>query len=401
MAYNDLLRKRSRGYVEAKATIQHKITASYGGIIYDVITVRGGLNVVSKKLGDDVAASGLVTRRTPRYISKALGYPIVINADRFSAPDGTSYTNSEQALGRGIQIADGVPYREWQEGTSATTAFIYMRDGTYRVATKAADQAAGKLAKHWVNEGALWSVCAWYFAVIDGVAQTLVDDEKSARTVIGMKKNGDWVIILVEGESGVYGIQYSQIPALCIAEGMHVAYILDGGGSTQAWWGNCYAVPSSDSDDPFASLGDGGRKTGGFICIDVPEIAEYDSGDIDLGTPAGLTANVAGLPAVWLRQRGPMVSIRVDAVASPTIGTNVDFPLSVNPVPERFYGRGAGDMRGLVLAQAGTTGGAAWGSPVTVAGDGALTLRTGTALIPAPASIGRLNNGWTYRQRWT
>lgn len=401
MAYNDLIRKRSRGLMEAKATIEHKITASYGGITYDVITVRGGLDVVKKKLGTGVTAAGQVTRRTPRYIARALKYPIVINADRFSAPNGSSYTTSEQALGRGLQIADGIPYREWQEGTSATTAYVHMRDGTYRVATKADDQAAGKLAKDWVNEGAVWSVCAWMFAVIDGVAQTLVDDEKSARTILGRKKNGDWVFILVEGVSGVYGINYSDVPALCLAEGMYVAYLLDGGGSTQCWWGDCYAVPSSDTGDPFASLGDNGRKTGGFICIDVPEVPQYDSGQIDLTLAAGLTANAPGYPGIWVRQHGPLISVGIDATASPALADDIDKVLSVNDVPARYFGQSAAAMRGTVLGQESTAGAVAWPIPVIVSGTGTLTLRTGVAGKPGLGETGRFTGEWLYRQRWS
>lgn len=384
------------------ARVERKTTASYGGITYDVITVTGGQRIVTKKFGPDVDPTGLVTRRTPREISKTMGYPVVINADRFSAPDGGSYTTSAQALGRGLQIADGTAYREWQEGTSATTAFVYMSDDTYRVATKADDQAAGKTAQDWVDEGALWSVCAWYFAVIDGVAQTLVDDGPSARTIMGRKSNGDWVFILVEGVTGAYGIQYSQVPALCIAEGLHVAYLLDGGGSTQAWWGNCYAMPSSDTGDPFATAGDGGRKTGGFICVDVPSVPEYDSGYVDLGLPSGLTAGsgAGGGTGVWARQHGPKITIGVNAAASPALGTAVDFVISANKVPERFFGVGAAGMRGMIMAQQQAAGGAAWAAPILVAGDGTLTLRTGNGTIPAPATIGTLTGSWEYDHRW-
>jgi len=385
----------------ARATIEHKITASYGGIIYDVITVRGGLNVVTKKLGIGTpGAEGEVTRTTPRQVSHSLGYPVVINADRFSAPDGSTYTSSLTAVGRGLQIADGIAYRDWQDGTSATTAFVYMRDGSYRVATKAADDVSGKTAQDWVDEGALWSVCAWYFAVINGVAQTLVDDSVSSRTIVGRKANGDWVIILVEGVSGSYGIHYSQIPALCIAEGCDVAYILDGGGSSQCWWGNSYAMPSSDTGDPFATVGDGGRKVGGFLCIDVPAVMEYDSGRIDLGLSSGLTAGAGGAPGIWVRQHGPKVSIGLNAAASPAIGTAVDAVLSTANVPERFFGVGANAMRGLIMAQQSAAGGAAWAAPVLVSGSGALTLRTGNGGIPAPATIGTLTGNWSFDHRW-
>ena len=117
-----------------RATIKHKTSTSFGGIIYDVINVTGGPHTVVKKYGPDVDGSGVMLRRTARDAARVLGFPAAKNADRNSAPDGGFWTTSAYGIARGLQIVDGVAYRDFQTGTSQDEAFVMMRDGTHRQA---------------------------------------------------------------------------------------------------------------------------------------------------------------------------------------------------------------------------------------------------------------------------
>ena len=342
-------------------------------------------------------------RRTARDAARVLGFPAAINADRNSAPDGGFWTTSAYGIARGLQIVDGVAYRDFQTGTSQDEAFVMMRDGTHRQAYI----ADGKTAQQWVDEGALWTVGGFAFLVIDGVAQDVSADvsieEISARTIFGRKANGDFVIITVEGATGSYGIGGQDMVDLAVSEGMDTAIVLDGGGSTQCWWGNAYAHPSSDSTgDPFADALDGGRKVGGWLCIDVPSVDEYVSGIIPITAAAGLSAGaISNVPAIWLEQIGPDVHVNFNVAPASALAANADALLTGENIPARYFGRGASALRGLAFAQTGTSGFAAWALPILGSGAGALTARVGTAANPAPSTVSSIYGRYSWRARWS
>lgn len=382
-----------------RASVTHKTTASYGGIFYDVISVTGGPHTVKKKFGPDADSLGVQLRRTARNMSEATGFPIVINADRASAPNDDFWTTSLSGINRGLQIVDGVAYRDFQAGTSQDEAFVMMHDGTHRVA-RIAD---GKTAAQWVADGAVWTVGGFAFLVIGGVAQDVSADASisdiSARTIFGRMPNGDFKIIIVEGETGVYGIGGQNMVSLCASEGMDIAIVLDGGGSSQCWWGGAYAHPSSDTSDTVsANPLDAGRRVCGFLCVDVDSVTEYNSGILPLTTPADLLPFDTDYPSLYLRQIGGNIFLNANIAPTAALPANADKLLTSVAMRKRHFSTGANALRGNLQAFSG--GGYAWAVPVIASGEGILTLRPGTIAIPGPATASGVHGSYSWRARW-
>lgn len=390
---------------QPRATIQHKISASFGGIFYDVITVTGGPHVVRKKLGPEATPAnlGLTTRRTARKAAQLFGVPVAFNADRASAPNGDPFDTSNDNICRGLQIADGIAYRDFQTGTSQDEAFVMMRDGTHRVA-RIAD---GKTAQQWVDEGALWTTGGFAFLVIDGVPQDVSADPSivdiSARTIFGRRANGDFVFLVVEGITGSYGIGGQDMVTLAVSEGMDIAVVLDGGGSSQCWWSNTYAVPSSDSTEvsPPDPL-DSGRRVAGWLVVDVPSVDPYDSGVLPLATVAQLGAGIiANLPQMWLHQNGPVITLNFNAVPSPALPNNADTALLTTNMRPRYFSAGTQALVGFARGNASGVGAIAFPVPMVVSGVGQFTARPGNAGAPGPAAVAGLYGNYSWRARWS
>ena len=212
------------------------------------------------------------------------------------------------------------------------------RDGVLRPA-RISD---GKTAAQYVAEGALWSTGWGPLLVVDGAKTTIpsnaFNDQISARTVLGQRANGDYIILLVEGKSNDYGVTLFQMQDICIAEGLVLAMNLDGGGTTQCWWDTAYAHPSSD-DTP--------RRVGNYLTANVAQLNPFDTSLISLPLETGVTAFGGDVGGVRLRQINDEVSIQVAVNVSPNMTTDA-YRLLTSGVPKRFWPENGSLVRGML-----------------------------------------------------
>lgn len=328
-----------------RVTIQHVRKSSYN---YDRIVVSGGgPSILQKRPGLNFNASSNTFQRQPLGdYSRQRGYPVAINCE------------ADESLGSGLyrpvnlDIFDGVAYRNFTPESEYTKEAIIMRRNGTLVPARATD---GKTAQDYVDEGALWSTGHGPLLVVNGAGQDVsgfsMATQTSARTVLGQRPNGDYVVLLVEGETDVYGITGNDLVTLCVSEGLYIAMNLDGGGSTQCWWGGYYVHPSSDTEP---------RPRGHHLSIDVDSVPIFDTGTIAVPVKSGVTAIDSGIPALSVRQVGPTVYTQYAATVALAANTNV---LLTDEFPVRFSATTAGYMRSFLQGPNGalvaiiTTGG--------------------------------------------
>lgn len=336
-----------------RVTIRH---VRSGGQVYDVIEIRNpSPQTLRKEFAPGVAVDGVVDRITPREFARTMGYAAVLNCDAWRNSDGTPGYSNVSARPTGLQIAGGVLYQDWLEAETRDQAIVMTAQGRLVRADK-----AGPTGAEWVAQNARWSAHFGVCVVEGGVAQNVdasyLTAILSARNVLGQRANGDLVIIMIEGISGSYGASGTQAGVIAAAEGCEIAYVLDGGGSAQAWWRDCYAVPSSD--DAFESE----RAVPSFLVIEAP-VPDYDTGMISVPAAGGVTAQIAGWPVLALRQRGAKIDLHVNATAS-FITTNVTNISS--SFPDRFRPADAGNglAKGALCGPGGILGSAILGTVI-------------------------------------
>lgn len=319
---------------KSTVTITHKRD---GSTVADVVSVKNPkINTVRKVFADRNASS--YGRKTPREFARQNGYKVVINADGW-ATNGAPY---------GLQIEDGRVVQDWGASPAGMwdSAILFMGDGSLRHAKR----SDGITAQQWVERGALWSVCFAGVIVEDGqkVINTSpeIANAVSARTIIGQKTDGELIIIMVEGRSGKYGMTLDQAADYAIAQGCVIAYAADGGGSTQCWWGDCYAVPSSDGN--FMDE----RPLSAFLVIDA-DVAQYDTGYIPLRLAEKMTSSKP-IGGVVFRQVGKQINVEIECESS--FLANKVTPLC-STVPMRYRTKRLTEMKGIVVGAAGVIGG--------------------------------------------
>ena len=131
-----------------------------------------------------------------------------------------------------------------------------------------------------------------------------------------------------------------------IAQGCVIAYAADGGGSTQCWWGDCYAVPSSDGN--FMDE----RPLSAFLVIDA-DVAQYDTGYIPLRLAEKMTSSKP-IGGVVFRQVGKQINVEIECESS--FVSNKVTPLCAT-VPMRYQTKRLTEMKGIVVGAAGVIGG--------------------------------------------
>lgn len=338
----------------SSVSIRHVRDGTY---VYDVIEIKNPRpQTLRKEFAPGVAVDGVVDRIAVREYAQLRGYQSVINCDGWRNADGTPGFDNVSARPMGLQIADGVLFQDWLAPETRDQAIVMTAQGRLVRADK-----AGPTGAQWVAQNARWSAHFGVCVVEGGVAQnvdaTYVTAAVSARVVLGQKSNGDLVIIMIEGITGSYGASGTQAGVIAQALGCEIAYLLDGGGSVQAWWRDCYAMPSSD--DAFESE----RDVPTFLVIDAP-VPEYDTGWITVPAAGGVTAQIAGWPILSVRQRGAQVDMHVNAAAS-FITTN--FTAISNGFPDRFRSadKAAGMARGALVGPGGILGSAFMGTSIS------------------------------------
>lgn len=257
----------------------------------------------------------------------------------------TSPVDGKAAL-QGLQIVDGKVHRDWASSDYDTNAAaVWMRNGKL----KAARSKDGKTAAQWVDEGAEWSASFARGPVLveNGSVIQNPDTYLSARAAIGQRADRSIVLLNLEGISGSYGATLQESAQIMADEGCLIAVALDAGGSSQVWYGDAYACPSSD--DGFQT----GRAIPSAIEIVADIVEPYDTGWIPLPVIDGVKAGSKGqgAAAIAYRQRGGDIELRLDTVYS--FKANIETIITTEEIPKRFRNQDYRPLRAIACGFGG------------------------------------------------
>lgn len=266
---------------------------------------------------------------------------ILLSCDGWTTPP----VDGKAAL-QGLQIVDGKVHRDWEASDYDTNAAaVWMRNGKL----KAAKSKDGKAAAQWVAEGAEWSASFARGPVLveNGTVIKNTDAYLSARAAIGQRADRSIVLLNLEGISGSYGATLQESAQIMADEGCLIAVALDAGGSSQVWYGDAYACPSSD--DGFQT----GRAIPSAIEIVADIVEPYDTGWIPLPVIDGVKAGSKGQggAAIAYRQRGGDVELRLDTVYS--FKANIETIITTEELPKRFRNQDYRPIRAIACGFGG------------------------------------------------
>lgn len=276
----------------------------------------------------------LVTLRNAAAVKK---YPsVLINSDVFFT---TSDIGTFKTKIQGLQVVDNEIIRDF-DSQDNRDALVMLRSGWLDVVKKSDNLSMEQIK----NIGIAWSAYFGPTLIKNGNIQAgLPQNELSARNIIGQKPNRDIVIIQVQGETGKSGCTIQKAAELLLAEGCVFGYNLDGGGSTQMWWRDCYSFLSSDAN--FSTE----RAVGGIIEIRAEDTGIFDTGWQSIQTAEGISAADADLniPAVCYRQVGAEIQLRISIAGNFDAGYKK--VITTQQIPLRFTSVNFRDMRGLLV----------------------------------------------------
>lgn len=274
---------------------------------------------------------------TLRKVAALKKYPsVLVNADGFFIPKGIGAGKTKV---QGLQVIDNEVIRDFGNDDNLE-ALVMLRTGWLDVVKKSDNLSMEQIK----NKGIAWSAYFGPTLIKDGNIQSgLTANELSARNVIGQKPNRDIVIIQVQGETGKSGCTIQKAAELLLAEGCVFGFNLDGGGSTQMWWKDCYSFLSSDSN--FSAE----RAVGGMIEIRADDTGVFDTGWQEVQVADGITSADADLniPAVCYRQLGSEIQLRISVSGSFNAGYKG--VITKQSIPLRFTSVNFRDMRGLLV----------------------------------------------------
>lgn len=260
--------------------------------------------------------------------------------------DGWVPSGDGKAALQGLQIVAGKVHRDWASSDFDTNAAaVWMRNGKL----KAAKSKDGKTAAQWVDEGAEWtaSFARGPVLVENGSIIKNTDTFLSARAAIGQRADRSIVFLNLEGISGSYGATLQESAQIMADEGCLIAVALDAGGSSQVWYGDAYACPSSD--DGFQT----GRAIPSAIEIVADIVEPYDTGWIPLPVIDGVKAGSKGQggAAIAYRQRGGDIELRLDTVYS--FKANIETIITTEALPKRFRNQDYRPIRAIACGFGG------------------------------------------------
>lgn len=266
---------------------------------------------------------------------------ILLSCDGWTTPP----VDGKAAL-QGLQIVDGKEHRDWAASDYDTNAAaVWMRNGKL----KAAKSKDGKSAAQWVADGAEWSASFARGPVLveNGAVIKNSDTYLSARAAIGQRADRSIVLLNLEGISGSYGATLQESAQIMADEGCLIAVALDAGGSSQVWYGDAYACPSSD--ESFQT----GRAIPSAIEIIADIVEPYDTGWIPLPVIDGVKAGSKGQggAAIAYRQRGGDVELRLDTVYS--FKANIETIITTEELPKRFRNQDYRPIRAIACGFGG------------------------------------------------
>nr|DAN36164.1 MAG TPA: tail fiber protein [Caudoviricetes sp.] len=333
----------SFGHFDAKyaETGKSSVTTKYvntDGLIYNVTYVENIKPSTIRKyysgLDKSAHTADLVTLRKAATEKK---YPCVLmNCDVFTESQGALRGKTKL---QGLQVVDNEILQDFNSNDSRDT-LVMLRSGWLDVVKKSDNLSLEQIK----NKGIVWSAYFGPTLIKDGNIQAgLPQNELSARNIIGQKSNRDIVIIQVQGETGKSGCTLQKAAELLLAEGCIFGFNLDGGGSTQMWWQDCYSFLSSDSD--FSKE----RAVGGIIEIRTDDTGIFDTGWQPIQTAEGISSADADLniPAVCYRQVGAEIQLRISVSGNFTAGYSG--VITTQTIPRRFTSVNFRDMRGMLV----------------------------------------------------
>lgn len=307
--------------------------------ITEVINPKPG-SIRKILLGEPDAQKKIKLEKLHDYVGNSRAR-ILLSCDGWTTPP----VDGKAAL-QGLQIVDGKVHRGWESSDYDTNAAaVWMRNGKL----KAAKSKDGKTADQWVAEGAEWSASFARGPVLveNGAIIKNPDTYLSARAAIGQRADRSIVLLNIEGISGSYGATLQESAQIMADEGCLIAVALDAGGSSQVWYGDAYACPSSD--DGFQT----GRAIPSAIEIVADIVEPYDTGWIPLPVIEGVKAGSKGQggAAIAYRQRGGDVELRLDTVYS--FKANIETIITTEELPKRFRNQDYRPIRAIACGFGG------------------------------------------------
>ena len=306
-----------------------------GGVTYNITEIENPRpGCINKILLSAPQGDKITSKKLHDFVGRN-GNRILLSCDGWTTPavDG-------QVSLQGLQIINGKVHRDWASGDlDANAAAVWMRDGRLKIARS----KDGKSAAQWVKEGAEWTASFAHGPALVENGRLIQNSSTylSARAAIGQRADRSIVLLNLEGISGSYGATLQQSAQIMLDEGCITAIALDAGGSSQVWYGNAYACPSSDNN--FQT----GRAIPSAIEIIADTIEIYDTGWIPVATVAGVTAgsDAQGGAAIAYRQTGKQIEMRLDVVAE--LKTNKELLITSESVPQRFLSKDYRPIRGM------------------------------------------------------
>lgn len=307
--------------------------------ITEVINPKPG-SIRKILLGDPDAQKKIKLEKLHDYVGNSRAR-ILLSCDGWTTPP----VDGKAAL-QGLQIVDGKEHRDWAASDYDTNAAaVWMRNGKL----KAAKSKDGKSAAQWVADGAEWSASFARGPVLieNGSVIPNPDTYLSARAAIGQRADRSIVFLNLEGISGSYGATLQESAQIMADEGCLIAVALDAGGSSQVWYGDAYACPSSD--DGFQT----GRAIPSAIEIIADIVEPYDTGWIPLPVIDGVKAGSKGQggAAIAYRQRGGDIELRLDTVYS--FKANIETIITTEEIPKRFRNQDYRPLRAIACGFGG------------------------------------------------
>ena len=332
---NESFRHFDDSYIEPTAPT--KVRCRFhrsGGLTYNITEIdnpRPGC--INKILLNELQGNKIASKTLHDFAGKS-NSRILLSCDGWAQPVDGKVTL------QGLQIIDGKVHRDWTSSDFDTNAAaVWMKDGRLKIARS----KDGKSAAQWVKEGAMWtaSFARGPALVENGQLITNSDTYLSARAAIGQRSDRSIVLLNLEGVSGSYGATLEKSGQIMLEEGCVTAVALDAGGSSQVWYGDAYACPSSDNS--FQT----GRAIPSAIEIIADIIEPYDTGWIPVAAVAGVTAgsDAQGGAAIAYRQTGKQIEMRLDVVAE--LKTNKELIITSESMPQRFLSKDYRPIRGM------------------------------------------------------
>ena len=328
-------------YIEptAPTTVRCRFHRS-GGLTYNITEIdnpRPGC--INKILLNESQGNKIASKTLHDFAGKS-NSRILLSCDGWTQPVDGKVTL------QGLQIIDGKIHRDWASSDSDNNAAaVWMKDGRLKIARS----KDGKSAAQWVKEGAVWtaSFARGPALVENGQLITNSDTYLSARAAIGQRADRSIVLLNLEGISGSYGATLEKSGQIMLEEGCVTAVALDAGGSSQVWYGDAYACPSSDND--FQT----GRAIPSAIEIIADTVETYDTGWIPLPVIKGVKAgsNGQGGAAIAYRQRGGDVELRLDTVYP--FKANIETLITTEEIPKRFRNQDYRPIRAIACGFGG------------------------------------------------